>query len=212
MIKLNSSIFISLVLSLGCLANQAQAAGFYRWVDTTGKVHYADSIPPTASQGGHAELNALGMTIKDVPAAKSNKQAAEDDWLQDLEGKRLKFKERQQQEDRELLSTFSDVKQLDSSHETRMKMLLDSRKQMEALRDKLKVEITELKAALENAKGAEQKRVQGFIDAKLKSASDYDMAIQQNLAEEKSAELAFQKQRSRFIELLDKKKAMAAAS
>ncbi|HPY41877.1 MAG TPA: hypothetical protein PLM98_15240, partial [Thiolinea sp.] len=167
---------------------------------------------PTASQGGHAELNALGMTIKDVPAAKSNKQAAEDDWLQDLEGKRLKFKERQQQEDRELLSTFSDVKQLDSSHETRMKMLLDSRKQMEALRDKLKVEITELKAALENAKGAEQKRVQGFIDAKLKSASDYDMAIQQNLAEEKSAELAFQKQRSRFIELLDKKKAMAAAS
>ena len=91
-----------------------------------------------------------------------------------------------------------------------MKMLKDSRKQMEILRDKLKIEITELKAALANAKGAEQKRVQGFIDTKLKSVGEYEMAIQQSLAEEKNAELAFQKQRSRFLELLEKKKAIAA--
>jgi len=84
-----------------------------------------------------------------------------------------------------LLSTFSDVKQLDEAHQTRMKMLKDSRKQMEILRDKLKIEITELKAALANAKGAEQKRVQGFIDTKLKSVGEYEMAIQQSLAEEK---------------------------
>lgn len=210
MTKINSFLPLSLVLSLGCLAGQANAGSLYRWVDTKGEVHYADSIPPAASQGGHAELNALGMTIKSVPAAKTSEQAAEDDWIKALEGKHSKIKDRQLQEDRELLSTFSDVKQLDEAHQTRMKMLKDSRKQMEILRDKLKIEITELKAALANAKGAEQKRVQGFIDTKLKSVGEYEMAIQQSLAEEKNAELAFQKQRSRFLELLEKKKAIAA--
>ena len=52
--------------------------------------------------------------------------------------------------------------------------------------------------------------MQGFIDTKLKSVGEYEMAIQQSLAEEKNAELAFQKQRSRFLELLEKKKAIAA--
>jgi hypothetical protein len=210
MAKINSCLFLSLVLSLGCLVNTVQAGGLYRWVDSTGTVHYSDNIPPTASQGGHDELNALGMRIKNVPAAKTDEQAAEDDWLKNLEGKRLKFKERQQQEDRELLSTFNDVKQLDDSHAERTKMLLESRKQMQVLRDKLKGEIAELKDALEKAKGAEHKRIQGFVDAKLKSANDYEMAIQQSLAEEKTAELDFQKQRSRFLELLDKRKKKAS--
>lgn len=209
MTKINSFLFLSLVLSLGCLAEQTQAGSLYRWVDSSGNVHYADSIPPTYSQGGHAELNALGITVKNVPAAKTSEQAAEDDWIHNLEGKHQKFKERQQQEDRELLATFSDVKQLDEAYESRTKMLKDTRKQMELLRDKLKLEIADLKKALENAKDAEQKRVQGFIDAKQKSTAEYEMAIQQNLAEEKSAELAFQKQRSRFLELLEKRKPKA---
>lgn len=210
MTKINSFLFLSLVLSLGCLASQVNAGSLYRWVDSSGKVHYADSVPPNYSQGGHAELNALGMTIKKVPAAKTSEQAAEDDWIQELESKRQKFKERQQQEDKELLATFSDVKQLDEAHLTRMKMLKDSRVQMETLRDKLKQEIIELKTALANAKEPEQKRVQGFIDTKLKSVTDYEMAIQQNLAEEKTAELAFQKQRARFLELFDKQKVKEA--
>lgn len=207
MTKINSFLFLSLGLSLGCLVSEVNAGSLYRWVDSSGKVHYADSVPPSYSQGGHAELNALGMTIKKVPAAKTSEQAAEDDWIEDLEGKRQQFKERQQQEDKELLATFSDVKQLDDAHQNRMNMLKDGRKQMEVLRDKLKREIVELKTALSNAKDAEQKRVQGFLDTKLKSVSEYEMAVQQSLAEEKSAELAFQKQRSRFLELLDKQKA-----
>lgn len=212
MAKINSFIFLSLVLSLSCLGSTLQAAGsLYRWVDSSGKVHYADSVPPTASQGGHDELNVLGMRIKSIPAAKTDKQAAEDDWLKDLEGKRVKFKERQQQEDKELLSTFTDVKQLDDAHAERTKILLDSRKQMEVLRDKLKIEIADLKLALASTKGAEHKRVQGFVDAKLKSSNDYEMAIQQNLAEEKNAELAFQKQRSRFLELISKQNNKAAS-
>lgn len=210
MTKINSFLSLSLVLSLGCLGSQVNAGGLYRWVDSSGKVHYADSVPPNYSQGGHVELNALGMTIKKVPAAKTSEQAAEDDWIQDLEDKHQKLKERQQQEDKDLLATFSDTKQLDDAHSNRMKMLRESRKQMEVLRDKLKDEITELKTALANAKGAEQKRVQGFIDAKLKSVSDYEMAIQQSVAEEKTAELAFQKQRTRFLELLDRQKAKEA--
>ncbi|WP_298609262.1 DUF4124 domain-containing protein [uncultured Thiothrix sp.] len=211
MTKTNSFLLLSLVLSLGCLLGQAQAGNLYRWVDSSGTVHYADSVPPNYSQTGHAELNALGMTLKNVPAAKTTEQAQEDDWIKDLEGKRQKFKDRQQQEDRELLTTFTDVKQLDESHQSRIKMLQDSRKQMELLRDKLKLEIADLQAALTKSKDAEQKRVQGFIDTKQKSMSDYEMAIQQSLAEEKSAELAFQKQRSRFIELLDKQKAREAS-
>lgn len=211
MTKINSALFLSLVLSLGCLGSQVTAGGLYRWVDSNGKVHYADSVPPNYSQGGHAELNTLGMTIKKVPAAKTSEQAAEDDWIQDLESKHQKLKERQQQEDKELLATFSDVKQLDEAHLTRMKMLKDSREQMEVLRDKLNHEVIELKAALAKAQGAEQKRVQGFIDTKLNSVSDYEMAIQQSLAEEKTADLAFQKQRARFLELLNKQQTKEAS-
>ena len=204
MAKINSSLGIGLGFLLSCLLVQAQASGLYRWVDKDGKVHYADSIPPTASQIGHTELNPLGMAIKNVPAAKTSEQAAEDDWLKKLQNKHLELKERQQQEDRELLGTFTDVKQLDDAYAERVKMLADTRKQLELWLDKLKIEIVDLKAAFDKADDAERKRIQGFIDTKLKNAKEYEIAIQQNLAEEKSSELAFQKQRARFLELLNK--------
>ncbi len=205
--KINNRCIQAILYTTLCCTGGSACAGLFRWVDDNGNVHYSDSVPPSASQGGHAELSHTGITLKQVPAAKSAEQAAEEDWLDDLEAKRRKSKERQQREDNQLLSSYSDVDQFDKSHATRIAMIQDGRKQLELLREKLKEELVKLQTQLETVQGKDRERVQGFITDKQKSAEEYDLAIRQNLTEEKDMQLEFEKQRTRFLDLLEKKKA-----
>ena len=204
--------FILLAIFYGAASVPAQAGPLFRWYDDKGDVHYSDSVPPSASQSGHAELDKSGVTLKKVPAAKTDEQVKEERWLEDLETKRRKSRDKQMQEDNQLLTSYSDIEQFDSAHIARIGMVRDSRKQLELLREKLVTEISKLQDQYNSSDNAQHKeRLQGFLESKRKSLADYDEAISQNREEEHSMELAYEKLRVRFLDLLKRKKEEAEA-
>ncbi len=193
------------ILGSFSLSSNAFALAF-RWVDETGKVNYADNVPPAVSQGGHAELGKSGIVLKKVSPAKSVEQVEEDKWLSDLEEKLLLNKDQQQREDEQLLGGYADIKQFDAFYAARIKMIGDGRKQMEIMRGKLVDEINELESQLGQAKAEHDKELlRGFIAVKLKSRGEYDKAIEQNSEEEVTMTAEYEKQRIRFLDLLERK-------
>ena len=88
------------VLATVVLLNSATVqAGFYRWVDAQGEVHYSDVVPPNVAQQGHSELNARGMTIHTTNGAPSAEQLAEQKRKETVAKLRDALSNQQQQAD-----------------------------------------------------------------------------------------------------------------
>ena len=90
----------------------------YKWVDKDGVTHYGDHVPPEyASQEQHV-LNAQGYEIRHLDAQKSADQAAAD------EQKRLDADQRQLR-DKNLLSTYASVQEIERLRDQRLTLLTD---------------------------------------------------------------------------------------
>ncbi len=90
----------------------------YKWVDKDGVTHYGDHVPPEyASQEQHI-LNSQGYEIRHQDAQKSADQAAAD------EQKRLDAEQRQLR-DRNLLSTYASVQEIERLRDQRLTLLAD---------------------------------------------------------------------------------------
>jgi hypothetical protein len=99
--------------ALGLVA-QPVAAATYRWVDSSGKVHYSDTMPPQQAGMGHQELDKQGRVVRDVERtrrtaeeqrrAEEARQAAETARQQKLE---------QERRDRALLTSYTSVEEID---------------------------------------------------------------------------------------------------
>lgn len=194
-------LLVTLSLFFYCsLAN----AGLYRWVDENGKVHYSDSVPPSKSQRGHAELDELGNQVDKVEAAKSKEAVEEENWLAELEGQ-LKAKQMQQaRKDSMLLNSFATLEQFDALRDEKLTVLSDELKQLELLRSKLLEEFERLDQQLKESDSAGSKqRVQGFIETNKENTEAYDRAISQNKKETEALELTTEEQRKRLSVLLE---------
>lgn len=179
-------------------------AGLYRWVDENGKVHYSDSVPPSKSQRGHAELDELGNQVDKVEAAKSKEAVEEENWLAELESQ-LKAKQLQQaRKDSMLLNSFATLEQFDALRDEKLTVLSDELKQLELLRSKLLEEFERLDQQLkESGSAGAKKRVQGFIETNKENTEAYDRAISQNKKETRALELTTDEQRKRLSVLLE---------
>lgn len=60
------SKLLPLVMASLCLSPAAQAE-IYRWTDTTGKVHYSDSVPPEGSKSALVGIDARGGFVSSTP-------------------------------------------------------------------------------------------------------------------------------------------------
>jgi hypothetical protein len=90
----------------------------YKWVDKDGVTHYGDHVPPEyASQEQHV-LNARGYEINHLDAQKSAEQAAAD------EQKKLDADQRQLR-DKNLLSTYASVQEIERLRDQRLTLLAD---------------------------------------------------------------------------------------
>ena len=90
----------------------------YKWVDKEGVTHYGDHVPPEyASQEQHI-LNSQGYEIKHLDAQKSAEQAAAD------EQKRVDADQRQLR-DKNLLSTYASVQEIERLRDQRLTLLAD---------------------------------------------------------------------------------------
>jgi Domain of unknown function (DUF4124) len=107
---------------LMAFAATAGAAGngrtLYKWVDDQGVTHYGDRIPPEyASQEQHI-INSQGVEINHLDAAKTADQlAAEEQKRQDAEDR--------QNRDRNLLSTYVSVQEIERLRDQRLDLLTD---------------------------------------------------------------------------------------
>jgi hypothetical protein len=90
----------------------------YKWVDKDGVTHYGDHVPPEyASQEQHI-LNARGYEINHLDAQKSAEQAAAE------EQKKLDADQRQLR-DKNLLSTYASVQEIERLRDQRLTLLAD---------------------------------------------------------------------------------------
>jgi len=102
-------IFLGLVLSSGVHATM------YKWVDTKGKVHYGDTIPPEYANQGNAQLNDNGQVVKKVDAALTPAQIqARDEAAAKAKKEKAEVVE-QQRRDKALLATYTEVDEIDLS-------------------------------------------------------------------------------------------------
>jgi hypothetical protein len=114
-----------IVCGVALIASTAFAAGAgasgrmgYNWVDEKGVTHYGDHIPPEyATQEQHV-INAQGVEIEHLEAQKSPEQlAAEEQKKTDAQ----QGKER----DRNLLSTFASVREIEGLRDQRVTLVTD---------------------------------------------------------------------------------------
>jgi hypothetical protein len=90
----------------------------YKWVDSEGVTHYGDRIPPEyASQEQHV-MNARGIEIGHTDAQKSPDQMAAD------EQKRVESELRAQR-DKNLLSTYVSVQEIERLRDQRLALIAD---------------------------------------------------------------------------------------
>jgi Domain of unknown function (DUF4124) len=107
-----------LLASTGFAANPGNGRTLYKWVDADGVTHYGDHIPPEyATQEQHV-INSQGVEISRLEAQKSAEQLAVEDQ------KKLDAEQRQNR-DKNLLSTYSTVQEIERLRDQRLTLLTD---------------------------------------------------------------------------------------
>lgn len=109
-----TSIF--LVLFLFLCANQAvQAKKMYRWVNEQGETIFSDQVPPEHSQYRRESLNEKGRVIEVTEEEKTKEQQAIANRLNALKKAQEKIIAQQAANDKVLLSTFRNLKDMEAS-------------------------------------------------------------------------------------------------
>ena len=107
--------------ALGCvIATLGRAAGpqVYRWVDSHGVVHFGDHVPERDAGREQEMLNAEGVVVDHRSAAQTPAEIA-------AAAQRQRAAEAQRQRDRNLLNTYSSVRDIERLRDQRTGMLAD---------------------------------------------------------------------------------------
>jgi hypothetical protein len=111
----------------------------YKWVDADGVTHYGDHIPPEYANQEQHVINSHGIEISHIDAQKSADQLAAD------EQKRAEAAQRQLR-DKNLLSTFASVQEIERLRDQRLTLLADQIKVTSLFLENLDVRMKKLRA------------------------------------------------------------------
>jgi hypothetical protein len=110
----------------------------YKWVDEQGVTHYGDQIPPEYAAQAHGVINNQGIEVEHTDAQKTPEQlAAEDQRKLDAEQRASR--------DRNLLSTYGSVQEIERLRDQRLSLLSDQIKLKEQFLETLNVKMSKLK-------------------------------------------------------------------
>ena len=104
-----------LIILLGLIISAGVHAKMFKWVDSKGKTHYGDTIPPEYANQGNEQLDKRGQVVKKTDAALTPAQIKVRD---DSEAATKKGKEdalEGQRRDKALLATYTIIQEIDSS-------------------------------------------------------------------------------------------------
>ncbi|MGZ5045111.1 MAG: DUF4124 domain-containing protein [Methylobacter sp.] len=104
------------VICFLCLSSQpAFAKKMYKWVNENGETIFSDQVPPEHSQYRRESLNEKGRVVEVTAEAKTKEQQAVDARLNALKKAQEKIIAQQAANDKVLLSTFRNVKDMEAS-------------------------------------------------------------------------------------------------
>ncbi|MGZ5007948.1 MAG: DUF4124 domain-containing protein [Methylobacter sp.] len=107
-----------------CLSSQpAFAKKMYKWVNENGETVFSDQVPPEHAELRRESLNEKGRVVEITEKAKTKEQQAIDDRLNALKKAQEKIIAQQAANDKVLLSTFRNVKDMEASLYTTMQSL-----------------------------------------------------------------------------------------
>ena len=119
-------------------ASQTTGHKVYRWVDDQGVTHYGDQIPPEYASQAHSVINNQGIEVEHTDAQKTPEQlAAEDQRKSDAEQRASR--------DRNLLTTYGSVQEIEHLRDQRLSLLTDQIKLKEQFLETLNVKMNKLK-------------------------------------------------------------------
>jgi hypothetical protein len=111
---------VVLTASLGAVAGTGTSNGrkVYKWVDEQGMTHYGDHIPPEYAADEQHVINAQGVETDTLAAQKTPQQLAAEDQ------KKLEAEQRAGR-DKNLLSTYVSVQEIERLRDQRLSLLTD---------------------------------------------------------------------------------------
>jgi hypothetical protein len=138
----NRLLSTSVLIAAALLAAGAWGAGsdhkVYKWVDDQGVTHYGDQIPPEYAARAHGVVNNQGVEVEHTDAQKTPEQlAAEDQKRRDAEQRANR--------DRNLLTTYGSVQEIEHLRDQRLSLLTDQIKLKEQFLESLNVKMSKLK-------------------------------------------------------------------
>jgi len=146
-------LLLFLLISMTSVAH----ADMYRWIDSEGRIHVSDSLPPAAARFGYDILTAQGRVIRHVDAPLSKEEeAAQAAAKKEADEAAAKIKAEEEQKarrDRILTLTYGTVSEIELARDERI-TLLESYIQLN--QKNLKQKEGELEAI--------NKRIQPFVD------------------------------------------------
>jgi len=191
------------------LASAPVESGLYRWVDSTGKVHYSDKIPPKVAQNGHTKLNKNGTTKEKVESAEIRKRKIleikkEKQRMEALKAAKKK-EDLQEMQDTQLLSMFSSVEELESVYKNKLEMADAAVKVLKTRHKKLSDKLEKVEARQERmVNPADKRKLSLRIQDMLDNLQIYQQAITENLIGRGDLEDRFEKDLTRYKEITEK--------
>ena len=113
---------LTLIAIAGTLlwAAPVDAGKLYKWTDENGKVHYTDTPPPESSSQERQVLNEQGMVTDTLERQKTAEEIAAEQAAADAVRKEQEAREAQAARDRALLSTYTNVEQIEMARDGRL--------------------------------------------------------------------------------------------
>ena len=104
-----------LIILFGLIISASVHAKMFKWVDSKGKTHYGDTIPPEYANQGNEQLDKRAQVIKKTDPALTPTQIKQRDENESTTSKEKEDALEGQRRDRALLATYTVVKEIDSS-------------------------------------------------------------------------------------------------
>lgn len=113
MTTVNRKLLLLLIAISCCLIGNAHADRLYKWKDENGIVRYGDRVPPRYAKQGIKVLNEQGVVVEEIEGQKTAEQLAAEKARLEREAAFRREVEARRQYDRNLLETYSSVREIE---------------------------------------------------------------------------------------------------
>lgn len=153
--------FVLSMLAASLVMSQPVNAKLYKWVDDNGHIHYGDKIPAEYSRNQHEVLNNRGDTIKSISRAKSKEELSAERIAnaaeEDRKNKERLIKLEAARQDKLLLDTFSNQRDIIVMREDKLESLAANLRLTQSRNKQLEAQLRKVSARIENLESSKRK-------------------------------------------------------